>query len=80
MEISLHLTDEEAAALSALTAGVSQLAERSVETEAAVAAALDFCLTRLTEDFEMPDTAVRQQVSQARENMREHWTRGNACL
>jgi hypothetical protein len=80
MEISLHLTDDEAAALNALTAGVSQLAERPVETAAAVAAALDFCLTRLIEDFELPDTAVREQVSQAREDMREHWTRGNACL
>jgi hypothetical protein len=32
------------------------------------------------EDFEMPDTAVRLQVNQARDNMREHWSRGNACL
>jgi hypothetical protein len=80
MEISLHLTDDEAAALNALTAGVSQLAERPVETGAAVAAALDFCLTRLIEDFELPDAAVREQVSQARQGMREHWTRGNACL
>lgn len=67
-------------ALSALTAGVSQLPERSVETEAAVAAALDLCLTRLIEDFEIPDAAVREQASQARERMREHWSRGNACL
>ncbi len=80
MDISLQLTDDEAAALNALTAGVSQLAERPVETEAAVAAALDFCLSRLIEDFEIPDTAVREQVSQAREQMREHWSRGNACL
>jgi hypothetical protein len=80
MDIALHLTDEESAALGALTAGVSQLADRTVETEAAMAAALDFCLTRLVEDFEIPDAAVRQQVSEARENMREHWTRGNACL
>jgi hypothetical protein len=80
MDMALHLTDEEAAALDALTAGVSQLAERAVETEAAVAAALDFCLTRLTEDFEIPDTAVREQVAHARERMREHWSRGNACL
>jgi hypothetical protein len=80
MDIALHMTDHEAGALNALTAGVSQLAERPVETEAAVAAALDFCLTRLIEDFEIPDTAVRDQVSQARERMREHWSRGNACL
>jgi hypothetical protein len=80
INIALQLTDEETAALGALTAGVSQLAERTVETEAAVAAALDYCLTRLVEDFEIPDAAVRRQVSDARENMREHWTRGNACL
>lgn len=80
MDISLQLTDDEAAALNALTAGVSQLAERPVETEAAVAAALDFCLSRLIEDFEIPDTAVREHVSQARGRMREHWSRGNACL
>jgi hypothetical protein len=80
MDIALHLTDEEAAALGALTAGVSQLADRTVETEAAVAAALDFCLTRLVEDFELPNASVRQRVNQARDDMREHWTRGNACL
>lgn len=79
-DIVLHLTDEEAAALEAVTAGVGQLAERQVSTEAAVVGALDHCLSRLLEDFELPDAAVREQVGRAQQALRDNWTRGNACL
>jgi hypothetical protein len=41
---------------------------------------LDLCLTRAIDDYELPDPAVREQVAQARRNLRENWTRGNARL
>lgn len=79
-DVVLRLTAQEVAALDAVTAGVGQLAERPVDHEAAMAAALDLCLTRLLEDFELPDAAVREQVSRAQEDLRQHWSRGSACL
>jgi len=78
--ITLHLTDAEADAFDALNAAVGQLSGRPVDSEAAAAAALDLCLTRAIDDYELPDAAVREQVAQARRNLRENWTRGNACL
>jgi hypothetical protein len=78
--ITLHLTDAEAAALDALAAAVGQLSGRDVDSEAATAAALDLGLTRAIDDYELPDPAVRELVARARANLRETWTRGNACL
>jgi hypothetical protein len=80
MRVTLELTDTEATALATLTAGVAGLAERSVGTEAAVVAAIDLGLSRLIDDFEVPDPAVRQQLRQARELLRRDWRGGNACL
>lgn len=79
-QIALQLTEQEAAAFDALVAGVGQLAGRDIDGAAAAVAALDLSLTRLIEDYELPDAAIRQQVYAAREAMRESWTRGNACL
>jgi hypothetical protein len=78
--ITLHLTDAEADAFDALTAAVGQLSGRAVDAEATTAAALDLCLTRAIDDFELPDPAVRELVARARHNLRQSWTRGNACL
>jgi hypothetical protein len=78
--ITLHLTDAEADAFDALIAAVGQLSGCSVDSEAAAAAALDLCLTRAIDDFELPDPAVRAVVARARSNLRESWTRGNACI
>ena len=80
MRVTLELTDVEAAALNALTAGVAGLAERPIGTEAAVVAALELGLTRLVDDFEVPDAAVREQLRRARERLRREWRGGNACL
>jgi hypothetical protein len=63
-----------------LTAGVAGLAERPVGTEAAVVAAIELGLSRLIDDFEVPDPAVREQVRQAWEALRRDWRGGNACL
>ena len=78
--VTLHLTDAEADALGALAAAVGQLSGRTVDSEAATAAALDLCLTRVIDDYELPDAAVRELVVRARHDLRESWTRGNACL
>jgi hypothetical protein len=78
--ITLLLTDAEADAFDALTAAVGQLSGRAVDNEAAAVAALDLCLTRAIDDFELPDPAVRERVVLARNNLRQSWTRGNACL
>jgi hypothetical protein len=78
--ITLHLTDAEADAFDALAAAIGQLAGRVVDREATTAAALDLCLTRAIEDYELPDPAVRELVVQARHNLRESWSRGNACI
>jgi hypothetical protein len=80
MRVTLDLTDTEAAALAALTAGVAGLAERPVGTEAAVVAAVDLALSRLLDDFEVPDPAVRDQLRQAWAQLRRDWRGGNACL
>lgn len=78
--VTLRLTVPEAVALEAVVAGVGQLSGRQVDRESAAAAALDVCLTRLLEDFELPDPAVRHQVAAALEGLRSTWSRGNACL
>jgi hypothetical protein len=80
MPITLQLTTVEGAALDALAAGVGQLSGRRVDREAATAAALDLSLTRLLDDYELPDPAVTAQVERARSCLRESWSRGNACL
>ncbi|MGH3095460.1 MAG: hypothetical protein ACRDMV_05605 [Streptosporangiales bacterium] len=78
--VTLRLSAEELAALDALTAGIGVLAEREIGTDAAVVAATELGLTRLLEDFELPDEAVRERVSSARDGVRTAWSRGNACL
>jgi hypothetical protein len=78
--ITLHLTDAEAEAFDALAAAVGQLSGRVVDSEAATAAALDLCLTRAIDDYELPDPTVRELVARARNNLRASWTRGNACI
>lgn len=79
-DLTLRLTAEELDALDALAAGLSQIAEQQVEAEAAVAAAVDLGLTRLIDDFDLPDASVRDRVQTARMSLRHTWTRGNACL
>ena len=80
MRVTLDLTGSEAAALEALTGGVAALAERPVGTEAALVAAIDLGLSRLIDDFEVPDPAVRDQLRQAWAALRRDWRGGNACL
>ena len=77
--VVLELSKEEVAALEAVRRGVGVLADRPLDRESAVIAALELALVRLTEDFELPgadDASVRQGL----ETMRSTWSRGNACL
>ena len=55
------------------------LAERPVDRESAVTAALELALVRLTEDFELP-AGDADSVRHGLETMRSSWSRGNACL
>lgn len=80
MRVTLELTDTETAALAALIAGVAGIAERPVSTEAAVVAAVDLGLSRLLDDFEVPDPAVRDQLRQAWQSLRRDWRGDNARL
>ena len=78
-EISLRLSAGELEALDAMRRGVSELAARGLDREAAVVAAVELALVRLTEDFDLPDpdgAAVRHGLT----SLRDTWSRGNACL
>lgn len=79
-DVQLRLTTHEGEALAALTAGVGRLADRDIEQEAAVVAAVELGLTRLIEDFELPSQELQARVASAREKLRRHWIRGNACV
>jgi hypothetical protein len=79
-EITLRLTDHERAGVTALAAGLRQVAESELSEEDAVVAALELALTRLIEDFEVPDPKARQEVQAARDELRAHWVRGSATL
>ena len=77
--VVLDLSEEEVAALDAVRRGVGVLADRPLDREAAVVAAVELALVRLTEDFELPG-ADAASVRQGLETMRSTWSRGNACL
>jgi hypothetical protein len=79
-EIRLQFTAQERAGLIALAAGLRSVAESDLSEEDAVVAAIEFALTRLIEDFEVPDPKAREQVQLARDEMRRHWVRGSASL
>jgi hypothetical protein len=76
----LRLTPQELAGVVALTAGVSGVNEAEVSQEDAVVAAIEFALTRLIDDYEVPDPAARDQVKTARDELRTGWVRGNCSL
>ena len=76
----LRLTAQEQAGLTALAAGLRAVAESDLSEEDAVVAALELALTRLIEDFEVPDPKAREQVQLARDELRAHWVRGSASL
>lgn len=79
-ELRLRLSPQEVAGLAALTAGVSGVNEAEVSQEDAVVAAIEFALTRLIDDYEVPDEAARAQVQVARDELRAGWIRGNCSL
>jgi hypothetical protein len=77
--VVLELSKEEMAALDAVRRGVGVLADRQLDRESAVIAAVELALVRLTEDFELPDPDAAV-VRQGLETVRSTWSRGNACL
>ena len=77
--ILLELTSGEVEALDAVRVGVGALAERPIDRESAVTAALELALVRLGEDFELP-AADADAVRGGLDAMRSSWSRGNACL
>jgi hypothetical protein len=79
-EILVQFTEHERAGLTALAAGLRGVAESDLSEEDALVAALEHALTRLIDDFEVPDPAARDQVQRARDNLRAHWIRGSATL
>jgi hypothetical protein len=79
-ELTVRLTDHERCGLTALAAGLRQVAETDLSEEDALVAALELALTCLIEDFEVPDPEARRQVRVARDEMRAHWSRGSAAL
>jgi hypothetical protein len=79
-ELLLRLTPQELAGITALAAGVGGVNESEVSEEDAVVAAIELALTRLIDDFEVPDPATRAQVQTARDELRAAWIRGNASL
>jgi hypothetical protein len=79
-ELRLQLTPQELAGIAALTAGVSGVNESEVSQEDAVVAAIEFALTRLIDDYEVPDPSARDQVRSARDQLRAAWVRGNSSL
>jgi hypothetical protein len=78
-DVILKLTEAEVEALDAVKTGVGALAERDLDRESAVIAALELALVRLSEDFDLP-AAEGDRVRQGLEAMRSAWARGNACL
>ncbi|TCC41733.1 hypothetical protein [Kribbella speibonae] len=79
-EIQVRFTDQERDGLAALAAGLRGVAEADLTEEDALVAALELALTRLIDDFEVPDPAARAQVQRARDNLRANWIRGSATL
>jgi hypothetical protein len=79
-EVRLSLTEHELVALTTMTAGMASVNESQITEEAAIVGAIDLALTRLLEDFEVPDPEIRARLAPARDEMRRHWTRGNAGL
>lgn len=78
--MELRLTELETEALDALTVGIGGVNETTLSAEDAVVAAIEHGLSRLIEDFEVPDPTVRAQVLAARDSLRRGWTRGNSAL
>lgn len=76
----LRLTPQELAGVVALTAGVAGVNETEVSQEDAVVAAIELALTRLIDDYEVPDAAARTQVKVARDELRAGWIRGSSSL
>ena len=79
-EIRLQVTPQEQSGLTALAAGLRAVVESDLSEEDALVAAMEFALTRLIDDFEVPDPGAREQVQVARDALRAHWVRGNASL
>ena len=79
-ELALRLSSQELAAVAALTAGVAGVNEAEVSQEDAVVAAIEFALTRLIDDYEVPDPEARARVQTARDELRAGWIRGNCSL
>jgi hypothetical protein len=79
-ELRLRLTEQEAAALAALRAGISGVVESEVSTEDAVVSVLELGLRTLMDDFEVPDPVVRAEVHATHEALRRGWVRGNSGL
>ena len=79
-EISLRFTPQEQAGLTALAAGLRAVVESDLTEEDAVVAAMEFALTRLIDDYEVPDPSAREQVQLARDQLRAGWVRGNCSL
>jgi len=77
--VVLRLTTGEVEALDAVRRGVGVLAERTLDRESAVTAALELALVRLSEDFALPQ-ADAERVRLGLEAMRSTWSRGNACM
>lgn len=85
-EHAFGFTPAEATALAALAAGLSTLTTGlagrplPVSEEDAVIAAIEHALSRMIDDYEVPDPTIRAQVTTARDNLRTHWTRGAASM
>jgi hypothetical protein len=78
--VTLRLTAAERAALTALAAGIGSVNSSAVTEEAAVVGAIELALTRLVDDFEIPDPAIRTQVEETRTTLRATWTRSASSL
>jgi hypothetical protein len=79
-ELRVRFTDQECAGLTALAAGLRGVTETELTEEDALVAAVEHALTRLIDDFEVPDPAAREQVQRARDDLRAHWIRGSAAI
>ena len=78
--VTLQLTEPEAAALAALTAGIAGVVETEISSEDAVVAMIELGLRTLIDDFEVPDPQARERVHAMHEALRRGWTRGNAGI
>ena len=79
-EVTLRLTEPEAAALAALTDGIAGVVETGISSEDAVIAVIELGLRTLIDDFEVPDPAARARVHATHDALRRTWTRGSASL